>query len=83
MATFPRTEPEIKALAQTIVTGLMANPADFPAPPVAAGDVQALLDSLITLTDEQVAAQAATEQETETKKAGLEELVTAMKADLR
>jgi len=83
MARFPRTEAPIKALAQTIVTGLTANPGDFPAPPVASVALQALLDSFITLCDDQVAAQAATEQATETKAAGLEELITAMKADLR
>jgi len=83
MARFPRTESEVKALAQNIVTGLAANPADFAAPPVASVDLQALLDSFITLCDDQVAAQAAAEQATETKAAGLEELITAMKADLR
>jgi hypothetical protein len=83
MARFPRTEAQIKALAQSIVTGLAANAADFPAPPVTSIAMQALLDSYITLCDDQVAAQAAAEQATETKAAGLEELITAMKADLR
>ena len=83
MARFPRTEAQTKALAQSMVTGLTANPADFPSPPVDPVDLQALLDSLITLTDDQVAAMAIAEQATETKAAGLEELVTAMKADLR
>jgi len=80
---FPDREAQIKALAQNIVTGLAANAADFPSPPVPSADLQALLTSFITLCDEQVAAQAAAEQTTQTKKAGLEELVTAMKADLR
>ena len=83
MARFPRTEAQIKALAQNIVTGLAANPADYAAPPVASLDLQALLVSFITLCDDQVAALAAAEQATETKSAGLEELITAMKADLR
>ena len=83
MARFPDREAEIKELAQNIVTGLVANVGDFPTPPVASLDLQALLDSLITLCDEQVAAQATAEQATVTKKAGLEELVTAMRADLR
>jgi hypothetical protein len=83
MARFPRTESEIKALAQNIVTGLAANAADFAAPPVASIALQALLDSFITLCDEQVAALSAAEQVTQTKTAGLEELITAMKADLR
>lgn len=83
MARFPDREAEVKALAQSMSSGLTANVADFPAPPVLPLDLQALLDSLITLSDDQVAAQAAAEQATTTKKAGLEELVTAMKADLR
>lgn len=83
MARFPDREAQIKALAQNIVTGLTENVADFPAPPVAALDLQALLDSFITLCDEQTAAQATAEQATETKRAALAELVTAMKADLR
>ena len=83
MARFPDREAEIKALAQSIVTGLAANAADFPTPPVASVALQALLDSFITLSDEQVAAQAAAEQVTATKNAGMEELVTAMRADLR
>lgn len=83
MARFPDREAEIKALAQNIVTGLAANVADFPSPPVASAALQALLNSFITLSDEQVAAQAAAEQVTATKNAGMEELVTAMRADLR
>jgi len=83
MARFPRTEAEIKALAQNIATGLTANAADYPTPPVASVDLQALLVSFITLCDDQVAAQAAAEQATETKASGLEELIAAMKADLR
>ena len=83
MARFPRTEAQIKALAQNIVTGLAANPADYPTPPITSVDLQALLVSFITLCDDQVAALAAAEQATETKASGLEELVTAMKADLR
>ena len=83
MARFPDREAEVKALAQNIVTGLAANAADFPSPPVASAALAALLDSFITLCDEQVAAQAAAEQVTATKNAGLEELVTAMRADLR
>ena len=83
MAQFPRREAEIKALAQNIVTGLADNVADFPSPPVSSADLQALLNSFITLCDEQVAAQAAAEQVTQTKIAGMEEMVTAMRADLR
>jgi len=71
MARFPVREGEIKSLAQNIVTGLTANPAVFPAPPVTAVALQAKLDSFITLGDQVVAARAAAEQVTATKDAGL------------
>ena len=83
MARFPDREAEIRALAQNIVTGLVASAADFPTPPVASAALQTLLDSFVTLCDDAVAARAASEQATETKVAGLDELVTAMRADLR
>ena len=83
MAQFPRTEPEIKVLAQNIITGLTDNAAVYPAPPVTPVALQAVLDSLITLSDECVAARAAAEQATVTKDAGLVELTDAMKAVLR
>ena len=35
MATFPRTEPEIVALAEAMEVGLTANAVLYPAPPVA------------------------------------------------
>jgi hypothetical protein len=82
MATFPRTEAQVKVLAQNMVTGLTGN-ADFPAPPVTPVALEALLTSLIALSDAQITAQAAAEQATQTKTAGLDELITAMKADLR
>ena len=83
MARFPIREPEIKSLAQNIVTGLTANAAVFPTPPVTAVALQAKLDSFITLGDETVAARAAAEQVTATKDAGLVELTDAMKGVLR
>ena len=43
MATFPRTDAQIKVLAQNMIAGLTANPADFPSPPVTSVDLQALL----------------------------------------
>lgn len=83
MARFPEREAEIKALSQNIVTGLTDNAALYPAPPVTPTDLQAVLDSLITLGDECVAARAAAEQATVTKDAGLEELTDSMRAVLR
>ena len=83
MAKFPIREAEVKALTQNIITGPTENPAMFPAPPVSVADLQAKLDSLITLCDEAVAAKAASEQVAATKNAGRGELEDAMKSVLR
>lgn len=82
MANFPRPEADIKALAQSIITGLTGN-ADFPSPPVSPADLQTLLNDFIALGNEQVAAQAAAQQATEAKRAALDELIAAMKSVLR
>ena len=52
--TFPGREAKSKLLAQNILTGLAENAGDFPAPPVSPADLQAFLNSFITLCDEQV-----------------------------
>lgn len=83
MARFPTREADIRALAQNIATGLTDNAAMYPAPPVAPVDLTAILTSLATLSDEAVAARAAAEQITNNKRAALEELTAAMKADIR
>ncbi len=83
MARFPDRVGQIKELAQSIIAGLTDAAVTYPAPPVTPVELQALLDSLVTSTDEWVAAQAAAEQATVTKNAGLEELTDAMKAVLR
>ena len=69
MARFPDREAEIKALAQSIITGLTGNP-DFPNPPVSPAELQAQLDNFINLGDKQVADQAKAQQSTEAKQAG-------------
>ncbi len=38
MARFPRTEPEVAALADAMITGFTANVVIYPAPPVAVLD---------------------------------------------
>lgn len=81
MARFPTREADIRALAQNMISGLAGN-ADFPDPPVASKDLQDLLNEFNTLEDAQVAAQAAAQQATEAKQAGLEKLTAAMKKDL-
>lgn len=79
---FPNTEPEIRALAQNIITGLADNP-NFPDPPFSPAQLQALLDAMIQLSDAQTAAQAAAKQATDNKQAGVDEAVSALKTVLR
>ena len=42
---FPRTEPEIAALALRVAEGLVAEAEAFPNPPVSASDLKAKLDA--------------------------------------
>jgi hypothetical protein len=83
MARFPTREGDIKTLAQNIVTGLTANPAVFPAPPITPAALQALLNSTITVDAEAVAARALAEQASLTKDGSYEELTNGMKTVLR
>ncbi len=81
MARFPRREADIRILVQNIIAGLTDNP-DFPNPPVTPAQLQALLDDSIALEDAQVAALAASQQATEAKQAGNEEMISAAKSVL-
>ena len=45
MARFPRTEPEIVALAEAMITGLTDNVAIYPAPPTALADLTTLISA--------------------------------------
>jgi len=83
MAQFPRTEPEVVVLAQDMATGLAANAATFPTPPVAPADLQTAIGAYVTARDAAVAAVAAAEQATATKNEALQALTDDMKADLR
>ena len=81
MAQFPQTEAEIIVAAQALIGGLTANPTVFPAPPVSAVDLQAVLDSFVDLCDQVNANEVAGKTLTLTKQGGLEELTGGMKAD--
>ncbi len=81
MAQFPQTEADIIVAAQALIGGLTANPAVFPAPPVSAVDLQAVLDSFVGVCDQVNANDAAGKQLTLTKQGGLEELIDGMKAN--
>jgi len=83
MARFPRTEAEVIALAQSMVSGLTANAAIYPAPPVAPLDLSALVSAYTTAKNAAIAAQAAAEDATGSKDDALEDLADAMKSDIR
>ncbi|CAK8723681.1 MAG: hypothetical protein CDV28_1032 [Candidatus Electronema aureum] len=75
---FPNTEPEIRALAQNIITGLTNNP-NFPSPPVSVAELQNQLNAMIQNSDAQVAAQAAAKQATDTKQASVDEMTGSVR----
>ena len=81
MARFPKREADIRTLVQNIIAGLADNP-DFPDPPFTPAQLQSFLDNVIALEDAQVAAQAAAQQATEAKQAGIDEMVSAAKSVL-
>jgi len=83
MARFPRTEPEVIALAQSMVSGLTDNAAVYPAPPVAPLDLTTLVSAYTTAKNAAIAAAAAAEDATATKDDALEDLADAMKSDIR
>jgi hypothetical protein len=83
MATFPRTEPEIVALAEAMEAGLTANAVLYPAPPVAVLDLTALKTAYVSAANDAIAARAAAEAATTSKDDALETLTDAMKSDIR
>ena len=83
MARFPRTEPEIAALALLVTEGLAQAPEDFPTPPVAPDQMQARLDAYNATLTATVAAQAALRELHAAKDDALEKLVDGLKASLK
>lgn len=83
MARFPLKEAEVIALAQSMVSGLTANAAVYPAPPVAPVDLGALVTAYTTAANAAIAARAAAEAATASKDDALEDLAEAMKSDIR
>jgi hypothetical protein len=56
MARFPRTEPELIALSQALASGLTANAALYPAPPVLPADLTTLVSAYTTAKNAAIAA---------------------------
>ena len=83
MPRFPRREAEIGALVQSLITGLAANVVDFPAPPVSVADLTTLALAAQTAVADADVARAASEEATAVKNAAIDDLVEAMRTDLR
>ncbi|MBI9081913.1 MAG: fibronectin type III domain-containing protein [Pseudodesulfovibrio sp.] len=83
MAQFPRTEAEIAALAQEMLSGLAANAATYPAPPVTTAQLAISFNAYYTAQNAAIAAQAAADQAYTDKADALEALADGMKTDLR
>ena len=82
MANFPQDTANILALAETMIRGFKDNHNVFPSPPIAADDLEALLDAAVAACDDQTTAQAAAKAATERKHTAVGNLSTAMKDDI-
>ncbi len=83
MARFPRTEATITELASLLADGLESASDDFPNPPVAPGELHALLDAFNKAIFAVTAAEAAVSEQRVIKEHALTKLMASMKADLR
>ena len=80
---FPQTEAEIASLAFLMAQGFTQAQDDFPAPPVAAVELHALLDAFNAASAATVVTEAAFREQHATKDAALGRLTEAMTTDLR
>jgi len=64
MARFPKAESEVIALSQAMVSGLTANAATYPAPPVLPAALTTLVSAYTTAKNAAIAAVAAAENAT-------------------
>ncbi len=83
MARFPRTEPQVVALAEIMEIGLVNNLVIYPSPPVIPPLLNGLRISYIEAKNSLIAAQAAAEAATAVKDDALEDLTEAMKSNIR
>ena len=83
MPRFLKSEPEIMALAEWLVIGFTNNSALFPALPVSRMMLIAKKSIFRTKRSETIAAHAAAESAIADKDTALEELINALKSDIR
>jgi len=83
VATFPRTEADIIALADQIIAGLTAHPDVFPSPLTDPRELAELRATFWQARDKAGDAEVAAKEATLEKRAALKRLVLAMKRELR
>jgi hypothetical protein len=83
MPRFPEREAQIHPLAMSIATGIWDNQPIYPNPPVNPIALVGEANLYINARNSTIAASAAAEQATSAKDDALENLIEAMKADLR
>jgi len=83
MARFPKKEAEIIALAERLVSGFRSNLALFPAPPVIWPILNVKRNIYYGARNAMLAKQAAAEQSIADKDTAIEELINALKSDIR
>jgi len=83
MPRFPKNQADIAALAGLLWRGLLDNPAVFPAPPVPWYSIMTKRNQFATVRDSALSARAVAEQASTDKAEALQELIEAMKADIR
>lgn len=80
---FPKSEPHIAKLARLVAQGLDQAPDDFPAPPVPASELKALLDTYHAALAATVVAETGFRNGHAAKDRALKALVDGVKADLK
>ena len=83
MPRFPRSEPEIAALAHVVTQGIAQAPDDFPNPPVPADELQVQLDAYNAARIAAIAAETEARGHHATKDEALDLLVDSVKATLK
>ncbi len=83
MPRFPKNQADIAALAELIRSGLKDNPAIFPAPPIIWQIIRGRRTQFVNARDSVLSARAVAESAFTAKDVALQELIEAMKADIR
>jgi hypothetical protein len=83
MATFPRTEAELVALARKVIDGLARHAETYPSPPFTPAMLTTILESFLSASSEAVAAQAAASRAVANKNVLNDKLTESIKTVLR